>query len=368
MRASKIIEVEAIALDMPLKKQWKISLYQAATRAHAVVKITTEDGILGYGEVAPSPSFMGETGHTVALVIERYLKPVLIGKNIFDIEQIHKEMKFSIYANFAAKSAVDIALYDAMGKTLGVPVYELIGGHFREKIALSWVVGMQGMEGSIEEAQDAVKKGYKVIKLKVGISPETDYKLVNAMRNSLGDGVSIRLDANQGYDYRTAYDLFSRLEVFELESIEQPVERWNISGMKALKRKLKTPIMADEAVSTVYEALSVVKSEAADCVNIKVGKVGGLWEAKKIAAVLEADGLTATAGSNLEVGIGSAASIHFVASSRIVDMPNDLLLGGPLHEYDLVKNDFTVVNGEVICSNIPGLGIEVDEMIFKQKS
>jgi len=361
---AKIKHVEAMVLDMPLKKQWKISLYQAAARAHAVVRVTTEEGVVGYGEVAPSPAFMGETGHTVALVINKYYAPVLEGQDVFDIEMLHNRMRYAIYGNLAARAAVDMALYDIMGKVLKVPVHNLLGGCYRNKVDLSWVVGMQDMEGSIEEAKWAVASGYKVLKLKVGISPEVDYKLVSTVRKALGDKVVLRLDANQGYDFKTAYRLFQRLEEFDLESIEQPVERWDTAGMAALKRGLKTTIMADEAVSAPHDASRLVEIGAADCVNIKVGKVGGLWEAKKITAVLEAAGLTATAGSNLEVGIGSAASIHFVASSRIVDMPNDLLLGGPLHEYDLIRQDFVVENGQVLVPTAPGLGIEVDESVF----
>jgi L-alanine-DL-glutamate epimerase-like enolase superfamily enzyme len=275
-------------------------------------------------------------------------------------------MKFAIYGNLAAKSAVDMALYDIMGKVLGVPAAKLLGGVYRDRVDLSWVVGMQDLEGSVEEARSALAEGYRTIKLKVGVSPDVDVKLVSAVRDSLGDNVPIRLDANQGYDFKTAYEVFSKMEHLGLESIEQPVERWDIAGMAELRRRLKTPIMADESVSTPHDAALLTENRAADCVNIKVGKVGGLSEAKKIASILEAAGLSATAGSNLEVGIGSAASIHFVAATRVVDMPNDLLIGGPLHEYDLIKGGFAVENGQVLCPSAPGLGIEADESIFKR--
>lgn len=365
MDKSKIKDIKVYVLELPLKKQWKISLYAARSRAHAVLRITTEDGIVGYGEVSPSPAFMGETGHTVKFVIDKYIAPVLIGQNIFDIARIHEIMDSAIYGNYAAKSAIDIALYDAMGKSLGIPVYELIGGQYRKSVELSWVVGMQDLDSSIEEARKNIELGYKVIKLKVGNSPETDYNLVKRIRDQLGCGVKIRLDANQGYDYKTAYEVFSKLEEFNLESIEQPVRRWDIEGMKFLKSRLKTPIMADESVSSLHDVNIIIKERAADIVNIKVGKVGGLYRSKQIANALEAAGMTATAGSNLEVGIGSAASVHFVASSKIVDLPNDLLLGGPLHEYDIIKDSLKVEKGEVLCPDLPGLGVEVDESIFK---
>lgn len=365
MNKSIIKDIEVKVLELPLKKQWKISLYAAKTRAHAVLKITTEDGIVGYGEASPSPAFMGETGHTIKLVIDKYLKPVLIGKDVFNVDKLHEIMNSAIYGNYAAKSTVDIALYDVMGKTLGVPVYKLLGGKCRQDVELSWVVGMQDLEGAIEEAKEKLKLGYKVLKVKVGNTPEVDYNLVKTIREAVGEDVPIRLDANQGYDYKTAVEVFSRIEELGLESIEQPVERWDIEGMKFVKSKLKTPIMADESVSSLHDVNRIINERAADIVNIKVGKVGGLSIAKKIATSLELAGMTATAGSNLEVGIGSAASVHFVISSKNVNLPNDLLLGGPLHEYDIIKGGLDMVDGKVICPENPGLGIDVDESIFK---
>lgn len=365
MNKSIIKDIEVIVLELPLKKQWKISLYAAKTRPHAVLKITTGDGIVGYGEASPSPAFMGETGHTIKLVIDKYLKPVLIGQNVFNIHKLHERMNYAIYGNYAAKSTVDIALYDAMGKTLGIPVYQLLGGKCKSDVELSWVVGMQNIEDSIKEAQEKLNLGYKVLKVKVGNTPESDYNLVKTIREAVGKDVPIRLDANQGYDYKTAVEVFGKIEEFGLESIEQPVERWDIDGMKFVKSRLKTPIMADESVSSLHDVNRIIKENAADSVNIKVGKVGGLSIAKKIANSLEVAGLTATAGSNLEVGIGSAASVHFVISSKNVNLPNDLLLGGPLHEYDIIKDELKMVNGKVVCPEKPGLGIAVDESIFK---
>lgn len=365
MNKSLIKDIQVKVIELPLKKQWKISLYEQSTRPHAVIKIITEDGIVGYGEAAPSPAFMGETAYTIELAINKYLKPSIIGENIFDVDIIHEKMNFAIYGNYAAKSTIDIALYDAMGKTLGVPVYKLLGGKYRDKVELSWVVGMQDLEGSIEEAREKLSEGYKVLKVKVGRTPEVDYNLVKRIREEFGSEVPIRLDANQGYDYKTALSTFSRIEELGIESLEQPVRRWDIQGMKMLRERLHCPIMADESVSDFHAVNEIIREKACDIVNIKVGKVGGLTMAKKIAHCLEASGLVGTAGSNLEVGIGSAASIHFVASSNIVSMPNDLLLGGPLHKYDLIKNNFEVKDGCVIVPEVSGLGIDVDDAIFR---
>lgn len=365
MNKSIIKSIEVKVIELPLKKEWKIALYAQSTRPHAVVRITTEDGIVGYGEAAPSPAFMGETGYTMEVAINKYLGPAIIGESAFDVCKIHKKMNFAIYGNNAAKSVIDMALYDIMGKTLKVPVYELLGGKVRNKVELSWVVGMQDLDSSIEEAREKLDEGYRVLKVKVGRTPEIDYNLLKKIRSELGWGFPIRLDANQGYDYRTALTIFRRLEEFKLESIEQPVERWDIQGMSMLRDQLSTPIMADESVSDFHSVMRVIKEKACDIVNIKVGKVGGLTMAKKIATCLESEGLMGTAGSNLEVGIGSAASIHFVASTSNVSLPNDLLLGGPLHKHDIIINKFELEDGFIKVPETPGLGIEVDDSIFK---
>lgn len=357
-------DIDVRVVELPLRKQWKIALYAAKTRAHAVVRVRTEDGVVGYGEVSPSPAFMGETGYTAELAIKKYLAPAIVGQDIFAIDAVHDAMDAAIYGNFAAKSAIDIALYDCMGKTLGVPVYQLLGGKVREQAALSWVIGMQDLAGSIEEARQHVDLGYKVIKIKVGNSPEQDYAAVKGIREALGDKAILRLDANQGYDCRTAAAVFSRLEEFSLESIEQPVRRWDIEGMKYVRNCLRTPVMADESVSSLHDVMTVIRARAAEIVNLKVGKVGGLSVAKKIAAALEIAGLTATAGSNLEVGIGSAASVHFVLSTANLTLPHDMMIGGPLHDRDLITSGLTVRDGCVSCSEAPGLGVEVDAQIF----
>lgn len=364
MNMGLIEKVEIKVLELPLKKQWKISLYAQTTRAHGVIKITTRDGVIGYGEAAPSPAFMGETGYTMEVAVNRYLGEAITGMNVFDTDRIHEKMNSAIYGNYAAKSAIDMALYDIMGKMLQVPACRLLGGICRDRVALSWVVGMQDLDASIAEAREKLKEGYRVLKVKVGQSPEVDIRLVKRIRDELGDGFPLRLDANQGYDYTEALQTFRRLEEFGLESIEQPVKRWDIQGMRMLRERLKTPIMADESVSDFHAVGTILREKACDSVNIKVGKVGGLTMAKKIAACLEAEGLSATAGSNLEVGIGSAASIHFAASTRNVDIPNDLLLGGPLHQHDIIAEDFEVKDGYVKVPDAPGLGIQVDDSIF----
>ncbi len=366
MHTSKIVDIKTRVFELPLKKTWEISLYAANTRAHAVVRLETEDGIVGYGEAAPSPAFMGETGYTIETVINRYLKEVVVGENLFDIARMHQKMDASIDGNTAAKAAVDIAVHDAMGKSLGLPVYKLLGGKVRERMDLSWVVGLQDFQSSLEEARRKFREGYRVIKIKVGKDLEKDARLIRTLREELGEEVPIRLDANQGFTPRSAVTLLERVRDCPVESMEQPVRKWDLQGLRFVREHSRgVPVMADESASNIHDLCNVVRHEAADIFNVKVGKVGGLYRACQIAGIVEAAGLKATSGSNLEVSIGEAASVHFVASQPALSFPNDMLLGSELHSANLVSEPLSIEKGQVLCPEKPGLGIEVDSELFR---
>ena len=366
---SRIVDIQVHVVELPLRKTWQISLYAANRRAHAVVRLQTEDGIVGYGEAAPSPAFMGETGYTIETVLNRYLREAALGENLFDIARIHERMDSSIDGNSAAKAAIDIAVHDAMGKSLGLPVYRLLGGKVRPRMALSWVVGLQSFDQAVEEARRKVAEGYRVIKIKVGQALADDVRLIRTLREELGDAVPIRLDANQGFTPREALALLDQVRDCPVEAFEQPVRKWDLAGLRFVReRSGAVPIMADESASTLQDACNVLRNEGADLFNIKVGKVGGLYRACQIAALVEAAGLKATAGSNLEVSIGEAASVHFVASQKVLSLPNDMLLGSALHSANLVSEPLSVIEGHVLCPERPGLGVDVDEGLFGHRS
>jgi L-alanine-DL-glutamate epimerase-like enolase superfamily enzyme len=295
----------------------------------------------------------------------KHLREVLLGENCFNLAEIHRKMDRAIDGNTAAKAAVDIALHDAWGKSLGVPVRDLLGGTVRKEIPLAWSVGLQDFESSVEEAKERFAEGYKVIKVKVGKDLDKDARLVTRLRELFGAEVPLRLDANQGYSPIDAVTLLRRLDACSLESFEQPVRKWDLEGMRYVREHSGgVPIMADESVSSLFDAGKVIRLGVADLVNIKVGKVGGLYRACQIAALVEAAGLRAAAGSNLELGIGEAASVHFVASQGALSVPCDLLCGTELHARNVIVRPLSVENGLIRCPDEPGLGVEVDEALF----
>lgn len=369
--SNKIVKVITHIIEVPLLNEWKIALYAANTRRHAIVELITEDGVHGFGEASPSPAFMGETADTIKLVIDKYLTPVIIGLKVNDLALIHEKMNKAIYSNSAAKSAVDIAAYDSWAKTMNVPVYDLIGGAYRSEVPLTYVIGIKENINAYEEALMLINDGYTVIKVKIGREPIRDIALVNLIRKAIDDSgkdVKVRLDVNQGYDVSTSIKVIRELEkTGAIESIEQPVKKWNIFGIKEIRDKVNTPIMIDETVFGIEDAINAIKLGIADIINLKICKVGGLYQSKKIASMAEASGMSCTVGSNLELGIGIAASLHFVASTPVVNKPSDFICGLYLHQYDLIDNSLfdLIDNGRMKLLTSPGLGVELKKEILQ---
>ena len=363
---SKIRDIKVKVIEIPLKRPWQTSLYATTTRAHCMVKIETEDGIAGYGEASPAAAFMGETAYTMEVVISRYLKPALIGESVLNISKINDLMDRLFAGNTSAKAAVDIGVHDAAGKVLNVPVYVLLGGKKRESFELAWSMGFKKFEESLDEAREYMQKGFKVMKVKVGKGVDEDARLVGKLRELFGPDIPIRLDANQGFAPGDAIALLHRVLGFDIECFEQPVGKWNIEGMKYVRdHSCGVRIMADESISSLHDAHNIICGGCADFFNVKVGKVGGLYRACQIAGAVEAAGFQAAAGSNLELGVGEAASAHFITSQSAVCLPSDALCGSELHTYNVVKNPMTMTpEGVFSCPDTPGLGVEVDDGLF----
>ena len=361
-----IKSVRARIVSVPLKDEWQISLYSAKFRQHAIVEVITENGVIGLGESSPSPAFMGETAETIKLVVDNHLSAAVIGLPLNDIARIHDRMNQVIYSHSAAKSAVDIAVHDAWGRVMGLPVHALIGGRVRDEVALSYVVGIKAKERVCDEVRRVIDDGFRTIKIKVGKNPDRDIALVNEVRGVVRDSgrsVQIRLDANQGYDVPTAIRVIRDLEkTAELEAVEQPTRKWDLFGLREIRDRVRTPIMIDETVFSAEDAMNAIRMGVADMINIKVCKVGGLYQSRRIAAIAEAAGLRCTVGSNLELGIGIAASLHFAASTPSVSMASDFACGAYLHDHDITARSVLpcVRGGQMPVGNEPGLGVEVE--------
>ena len=330
---------------------------------NVVVKLVTEDGMSGFGE-APhmvGHSQLGETPETVRVILRHKLIPAVLGLSPFDQEALTVAQDRAVPGNRRAKGAVVLAAYDLAGKLLNTPVYNLLGGMVRETVPLSWTIPIIDIDAGVEEAVRKVRDGWRIIKVKVGRpDPGLDISMVGAIREGLGDGIRIRVDANQAYSVKTALRVAREIEKYDIDFLEQPVHMGDLDGLTEVTRNSPIPIMADESAKSLRDLAEIAKRRAADYVSIYVIGPGGLSISKKMASIAEAFGMRAYVGSALESTIGAAAGLHLAASSPAID------LGCEMYAQYLLKDDFGIdrlimKDGALCVPQGPGLGIDIDE-------
>lgn len=332
---------------------------------HVLVRVETDDGVVGVGEAQADIGFFGETQEEVQAAVQDYLGPQLVGKDPFDREYLFTLIDYR--GNSCARAGIDLAVHDLIGKALGVPIGVLIGGPHKSRVPVSIEIAGGAPRAMAEECMRFVAKGVRAFKPKIGSDPDRDAERLRAIREAVGPDVSIRADANQGYNTKEAIRLCRLAEKFDLrlELLEQPVAAWDLQGMAAVRRAVDVPIEADESCYTVQDAMQIVRHEAADVLNIKLSKAGGLYAAKKIAAIAEAAGLRCVLGTAFGLGLEIAAKLHLAASTMgVVDPVEFTELG--LHANFLTPPHQTALSlplrdGCLPVPEGPGLGVELDE-------
>lgn len=374
----KITGIETIPIRLPPRRVHQWASLTTPIGVYVIIKLTTDDGLVGLGE-APvlkdwggnHGKYFGETPQTTMHIINDILAPPLKNQDPRRFEAIHGLMDKSIKGFPYAKAAIDMALYDVVGKALNVPAYQLLGGLFRDHIPIAHSLGLMEIEKAVDEALQAKSEGVKTIKLKGGVDPKRDVELVRQMRRALGAEINICVDANQAYPTpRVAVQVTKAMEEYDLLYMEQPVE--GIDRMAEVAGRVDTPIMADESVWTPQDVLEIVQKKAADIISIYTTKPGGLFKAKKVAAVAEAAGLQCNVNGSVETGVGNAANLHLAASTGVVTLgcvvpvstPKEQAqngIAGIYYQDDIIKEAFEFNEGDILISSKPGLGIELDE-------
>jgi L-alanine-DL-glutamate epimerase-like enolase superfamily enzyme len=360
----KITQIETIPVQVPIRPSLAI---RSSLGAHTVspfllIKVHTDEGIVGLGEVSCTPRWSGEDQVTAAHFIRDFLAPQLQGEDPRHLERLMLKMKRIIAANPFTKAGLEMALWDILGKSLGAPLYRLLGGPVRDFVPTKMSVSGLEPAKAAEIACWAVEQGFRTMKVKVGMDPAEDVARVQAVREAIGPGVRLGVDANGGWSPRVAVQTIRRMCEYNIYFAEQPVAPLDISWMADVRRQTSVPIMADESVYTPQDAMALARADAADVLSVYVGK-GGIGQARKIAALAEAAGLTCTIGSNLEMGIASAAMIHLGMSTPGIgaeEFPCDIL--GPLfYEQDLLAEPLPVTGGQARPLERPGLGVALDD-------
>lgn len=378
----KISNVSTIAVSLPwkpppysteragTKREWgrqiRLSPHQPElVLNYVIVFVGTDEGITGIGEAATDIGFFGEPLEEVQIAIERYLGPKLIGKDPFDREEILNALDFR--GNTCARSGIDLALHDLLGKALGIPVHDLMGGCCRDKVLVAIEIAGGPPDGMARLCADYAEQGVRAFKPKVGGYPDDDAFRLKAIREAVGYGISIRADANQGYTPKEAIRLCRLAEKYDvgLELLEQPVPAWDLEGMALVRNSVDTLIEADESAYSIHDVMNIIRQGAADVINIKVAKAGGLYNAKKIAALAESAGLGCVLGTAFGLGIKVAAKLHLAASTRnIMDavefteiMLHDNLAASPFDRQLMPP----LKDGYLSVPTGPGLGVQLDE-------
>lgn len=360
----KITNIETYPVRVPIDPSRAI---KGGRGAHTespflILRVQTDEGIYGVGEVSCTPGWSGEDQVTANRVIKAYLEPVLIGEDPTQIERLTTKMRVTVANNLFTKSGIEMALWDILGKVAGLPVYRLLGGAVREVVPTKFSISGQSPDIAAGIASWAANLGFMTMKVKVGIQPDGDVARVRAVRAAIGQDIRLGADANGGWSVSQAIQTIPRLREFAIYFAEQPVPALDVNWLADVRTAVDIPVMADESVNIVQDAMAVARARAADVLSIYVGKGGGIGPARKIAAIAEGAGLVCTVGSNLELGIASAAMIHLAMSTTAIDAeqyPCDIL--GPFfYEGDVIAEALPIKAGRARPFERPGLGVELD--------
>ncbi|MFD1416346.1 dipeptide epimerase [Oceanobacillus jeddahense] len=356
----KIVDMELYHSSIPLHTPFKTALRTVTVAESIFVKISCDNGVIGWGEAPPTHVITGDSLASIHYAIDKVIRPILIGANLSSYAGVFEQLENIIVRNTSAKAAVDMALYDCLAQTAKQPLYHYLGG-YRSRIENDYTVSVNDIAQMEKDAKLYKENGFRILKVKVGKdSAEKDIERIAAVRKAAGDDVLIRLDANQGWTAKEAVKAITHMEEMGLniELVEQPVPADDIIGLKYITERTATPIMADEAVFSIEDARRVLETGASDLINIKLMKAGGIHQAIKIANLAQAFRVSCMVGSMIETKLGITAAAHFAASHPAVtrfdfDAPlmlaDDILEGG-IH-YEGKGNQITFLNQ-------PGLGIQ----------
>jgi muconate cycloisomerase len=357
-------DIRATIVDVPTVRRHKLSRLSVTAQSYVIVEIRLANGATGVGEAATlgGPRWSEESVEGIKAVIDAHLAPAVLTLDASRLEAAAAAMDAAAKRNNAAKGAIESALFDAVGKTLGVPAVQLLGGTVREALPVYWTLASGDPAQEIEEAE--VKIGQRLhdrFKIKIGAQPlADDLARLGRLASALEGRATLIVDANQAWDEATANRAMPALADLGIALVEQPLPAWNVEGLARVRQRSAVPVMADECVFDDHDALRVAATGAADVLSLKIVKHGGLLGVRRVAAVAEAGGLSLYGGCLLESSIGAAAHFHAFAGLR------DLAWGcehfGPhILTEDLAAEPLRIEDFHIHLPAGPGLGVTLDE-------
>ena len=353
----KITEVRLGKISVPLRVPFKTALRTVNSVEDVVVEIHTDTGAIGYGEATPTGVITGDTTGAIIGAIRDHISKAIIGKDVDDFENLMMAVQSSMVKNTSAKAAVDMALWDLYGQLYKIPAYKLMGGS-RKTICTDITISVNDPETMAKDAADAIARGYDCLKVKVGKEPEKDIARLSAIREVVPKKTLIRIDANQGWEPKEAVRILNGMQErgLDIEFVEQPVKGHDIEGLKYVTERSYVPVLADESVFSVEDAFKILQMRAADMINIKLMKCGGLYNGLKIATAAEVYGVECMIGCMLEAKISVNAAVHLACAKQII---TKIDLDGPvLCSEDPIIGGAVFNEKDITVSDEPGLGIK----------
>jgi len=353
-----IEHIELFKLSIPLIEPFVTSLGTDENAENVIVKITTKEGIVGFGECSPYMPINGESQET-CFIVGQYFAKAIKGKNALDIESCVTLMDKIIYANNSIKSAFDIALYDIAAQHAGVPLYKFIGGENNKTIITDYTVSVGDPKKMAADAVKIKEQGYPAIKVKLGLNGKTDVIRMKGIREAVGNDIPLRIDANQGWEVEEAIETLKALAPFNIQHCEEPIARWNYLQLPRVNKESPIPIMADECCGDEHDAERLIQLKACKYMNIKLGKSGGIFKALKMARMAEAANIHLQVGAMLESRLAMTAFAHYaLCSPAIIHFDFDTAL---MFSEDPVTGGIVYEkNGVVKVPEKVGLGASID--------
>jgi len=347
--AKKKVRINRIGiykLLIPLREPFVISLGAQYNAESIIVVIGAGDEFVGYGECSPYMSINGESIDT-CFIVAQYLARTLKGKDALDIKDCVQAMDKTIYGNNSIKSAFDMALYDIAAQRDGVPLFQFLNGKNDKPLVTDYTVSLGEAKKMAADAAKYKAEGFPVIKVKLGESTYKDAERIHLIREAVGYEIPLRIDANQGWDVKTAIATLKELKRYNIQHCEEPIPRWEYTRLRKVRKKSPIPIMADESCCDHHDAKRLIQLKACDMLNIKLGKSGGIYDALKIIALAEKAKMKMQIGAFMESRLGMTAFAHLALCSDNIlycdfDTPlmftDDPVSGGlTYHENGVVK-------------------------------
>jgi len=356
-----ITSVEIYKADIPYPEPFKIAIGEMTAANNVAIKINTDDGTYGIGEASPVPYIAGET-QNIMFAAATDLAKVILNKDALDIEGRMTEINRFLANNSTIRSGFDMALYDLAAKVAGMPLYAYLGGSKRSLVT-DLTIGIDTPEIMVKKALEIKAKGFPAIKVKLGTTMEEDIERIQAIRDAIGEGMPIRIDANQGWDYYTAVGVLRGIAHLGIQYCEQPVAIWDYENTKRVRENSTIPIMADECLFDHHDAFKLASMGAVDYFNIKLAKSGGIHSALKINGIAEGAGIPCMIGCMSETRLGISAAAHLMCAKPNIRYGD--LDGHTFHASDPIKGGITLSEGDVEMPEGLGIGADYDSEFLK---